>query len=105
MREIRSPGSVRGVPGDGDSYREPNLLLRPRISLRLKAFPCPATSEGSNTLSPAVLWKGTDTQQPTLSRYEVWFTVGIPVAGDPPHRSLGLPGGLAEGRTGARSRK
>ena len=71
MREIRSPGSVRGVPGDGDSYREPNHLLRPRISPPIKAFPCPPTSEGPNTLSPAVLRKGIDGQQSTRPRYEV----------------------------------
>ncbi len=47
------------------------------MSLRLKAFPCPATSEGSNTLSPAVLRKGTDTQQPTQSHYEVCEMSGL----------------------------
>ena len=71
MREIRSPGSVRGVPGDGDSYREPNLLLRRRITPPVNALPCPATSEGPNTLSPAVLRKGIDRQRSTPSRYEV----------------------------------
>ncbi len=45
--------------------------------MRLKAFPCPATSEGSNTLSPAVLRKGFDTQQSTQSRYEVCEMSGL----------------------------
>ena len=47
------------------------------MSLRLKAFPCPATSEGSDTLSPAVLRIVTDTQQPTQSRYEVCEMSGL----------------------------
>ncbi len=47
------------------------------MSLLLKAFPCPATSEGSDTLSPAVLRIVTDTQQPTQSRYEVCEMSGL----------------------------
>ena len=57
------------------------------MSTAPQGFSCPATSESSNTLSPAGLRKDLDPQQPTPSRYDVWFTVGIPVAGDPPHRS------------------
>ena len=78
MREIRSPGSVRGVPGDGDSYREPNHLLRSRISLHLKPFPCPATSEGLNTLFPPCCGKALICSPGTPgSRYEVCEMSGL----------------------------
>ena len=45
--------------------------------MRIKAFPCPATSEGSNTLSTAVLRKSFDTQQSTQSRYEMCEMSGL----------------------------
>ncbi len=61
----------------------PNLLLRQRISPHLKAFSCPATSEGSNTLSPAGLRKSYDMQRSTPSRYEVCEITGpVGVRGD-----------------------
>ena len=47
------------------------------MSLRLKAFSCPATSESSNTLSPAGLRKDLDPQQPTPSRYDVCEMSGL----------------------------
>ena len=47
------------------------------MSLRLKAFPCPPTSEGPDTLSPAGLQKGFDTQQSTQSRNEVCEMSGL----------------------------
>ena len=47
------------------------------MSLRLKAFSSPATSEGSNTLSPAGLRKDLDPQQPTRSRYDVCEMSGL----------------------------
>ena len=53
------------------------LLIRRRISPRVNVFPCPSTSEGLYTLSPAVLRKGIDTHRSAPSRYEVCEMSGL----------------------------